>query len=232
MKIDVYCDENHPELFTSQNPKAKYLMIGSVWIEAKWQKKFKEEVWKLRKKHQIWGEIKWRKVSKLSLEFYQELIDLFESYKHKIRFRCIAIDSTKFKKSFHKNDEELGFYKFYYQVLNHWIDDYNDYSIFCDIKTNYDLTRLNTLKNCLSNANIMANINNVQALPSKEVVLIQLADFLLGMTSASMNETLVEGSYKSQLVQYYQEKYSRKFQPTYKNEFKFNIFKINLKGGW
>lgn len=232
MKINVYCDENHPELFTSQNPTAKFLMIGSIWIEDKWKDKFKKELLALREKHQIWGEIKWRKVSKTSFIFYQDLIDLFESYKHKIRFRCIAVDSKKFQKSLHNDDEELGFYKFYYQVLNHWIDDYNEYNVFCDLKTNYDLKRLHTLKACLSSANIMAEIKTVQALPSKEVVLIQLTDFLLGMTSACLNETLNNGSYKEKLVNYYKEKHNRKFLPTYKNEFKFNIFQINLKGGW
>lgn len=232
MKFDVYCDENYPDLFTSKSPKVDYLTIGSVWVPNKFRKDFKQKVFSLREKHNIWGEIKWRKVSNKSLSFYKELIDLFESYKHNIRFRCILIEQKQFNKALCNNDEELGFYKFYYQLLNHWIDDFNEYSIFCDIKTNYDLGRLHTLKNCLKNANIMATIRNAQALPSKEVVLIQLCDLLLGMTSAVSNNTLNKNSAKMQLVNYYREKHSRKFKPTYKNEFKFNIFKINLKGGW
>lgn len=35
MDFEVYCDENHPELFTSQNPSADYLMIGSLWLPLK-----------------------------------------------------------------------------------------------------------------------------------------------------------------------------------------------------
>ena len=232
MKFDIYCDENYPDLFTSAKPKVEYLTIGSLWLRRDLRVDIKNKITALREKHNIWGEIKWRKVSNSSLEFYKDLIDLFESYKHNVRFRCILVDRKQFRKELCQNDEELGFYKFYYQLLNHWIDSFNEYNVFCDIKTNYDLHRLKVLKNCLINANLMAKIQNVQALPSKEVVLIQICDFLLGMTSAYTNKTLIENSAKAKLVQYYQQKYKRTFTPTYKNEFKFNIFKINLKGGW
>jgi hypothetical protein len=34
MEFEVYCDEAHPDLFTSANPKAQFLMIGSLWLPA------------------------------------------------------------------------------------------------------------------------------------------------------------------------------------------------------
>lgn len=232
MKFEVYCDENHPELFTSSKPTAKYLMIGSLWIPSELRQEIKQKIHKLRQEYSLWGEMKWHNVAPTSLNFYKSLIDLFQSYGEQMRFRCIAVDIEHFQKDYHQGDSELGFYKFYYQVLHHWILDFNEYIIFCDIKTNRDLTRLKTLKQCLNNANITSHVRDVQALPSKEVVLIQLTDILLGMASARLNNKLKAGSAKSKLVEYFEEKINRTIAPTYRNENKFNVFKINLRGGW
>lgn len=32
MKFEIYCDEAFPDLFTSRSPRARYLMIGSLWL--------------------------------------------------------------------------------------------------------------------------------------------------------------------------------------------------------
>ncbi|MBU0539892.1 MAG: DUF3800 domain-containing protein [Gammaproteobacteria bacterium] len=232
MDFEVYCDENHPELFTSKNPTADYLMIGSLWLPADLREDVKSKIWQLRRQHGIWGEIKWRKVGNRSLAFYKALVDLFESYGEQVRFRCIAVDHRQFDGNWCLGDKELGFYKFYYQVLHHWILDFNRYRIFCDVKTNRDLSRLHVLRDCLKNANITAEVTGVQALPSQQVALIQLADLLLGMASARLNCTLHADSPKAQLVAHLESKLNRQISPTHRGENKFNVFKINLKGGW
>lgn len=232
MQFEVYCDESHPELFSSKKPTAHYLMIGSLWLPAELREDIKAKIWKLRNDHAIWGEIKWRKVGNTSLDFYKALIDLFESYGEQLRFRCIAVDHSQFNHDLCQEDNELGFYKFYYQVLHHWILDFNQYRIFCDTKTNRDLTRLHVLKDCLSNANIYSAVESVQALPSSEVVLIQLSDLLLGIASARLNHTLHKGTAKAQLVEYLEKKLNRQIAPTARTENKFNVFKISLRGGW
>lgn len=232
MDFEVYCDENHPELFTSAKPCVDFLMIGSLWLEAPLRDEIKKRIWSLRKQYNIWGEIKWSKVNHSALPFYKSLIDLFESYGSQVRFRCIAVNHNEFDENYHQNDNELGFYKFYYQVLHHWIYSYNSYRIYCDMKVNRDLTRLETLKRCLNNKNLNAHIANVQALPSKQVVLIQLSDLLLGMASARMNNTLKQGSAKEELTIYLESKLGRRLAPTYQAEHKFNIFQIRLQGGW
>ena len=85
----------------------------------------KSRVGALRERHQAWGEIKWSKVSPNRRDFYVELIDLFFAYGDNLRFRCIAVDRTQLNLALHDNDGELGFYKFYYQLLHHWILDFN-----------------------------------------------------------------------------------------------------------
>lgn len=232
MHYEVYCDENHPELLTSKSPKVRYMLIGSLWLPTTLRSELKQKVWELRALHNTWGEIKWQKVSHKKLDFYQDLLDLFQSYGEELRFRCIVIDSQTFDKRWHRNDNELSFYKFYYQLLHHWILDFNAYHIFCDIKTNRDLTRLALLKECLKNSNLSADIVQLQSLPSQEVVLIQLCDLLLGIASARLNQTLQKGSAKEYLVQRVERHLGHTLSSTPCSEHKFNIFQINLKGGW
>ncbi len=234
MKYEVYCDESNPDVFSSQaSNKAKYLMIGSLWLPAEMRSELKSELSDLRKKHKFLYEIKWHKVHKNHEAFYRELIQLFMSKGLQLRFRCIAVEADKVNMpKYHNNDQELGFYKFYYQVLQHWILNFNDYVFFCDEKTSRFGDRLKTLKTVLQNANISSNIHDVQALPSHEVVLLQFCDFLLGIASSRMNESIAAGSVKDRLCAYLEQLLDHTIEPTQRAEQKFNIFKINLSGGW
>lgn len=234
MKFEVYCDEAQPDLFTSAKPRARYLMIGSLWLPAELREDAKEKIGRLRERHGVWGEAKWTKISPAKADFYHELVDLFMSYGMDMRFRCIAVDRTQVNLALHDGDGELGFYKFYYQLLHHWILDFNEYRIFCDLKSNRDRTRLRVLKRCLDYANKSATIADVQSLPSPEVALLQLCDVLLGAASSRLNETLTAGSAKESLVKLLEARLDLRgvLSPTGAGEKKFNIFKINLGGGW
>jgi hypothetical protein len=232
MHFEVYCDEAFPDLFTSRSPKARYLMIGSLWLPAECREDMKAKIKTLRERHNAWGEIKWSKVSQSKLPFYIDLVELFFGYGDNLRFRCIAVDREQVNLELHAGDHELGFYKFYYQLLHHWILDFNIYSIFCDTKSNREKDRLHELRRVLNNANLSASIGGVQALPSKQVVLIQMADLLLGAASSRMNETLSAGSAKEELVLALEGRLGQSLGPTFQIARKFNIFKINLRGGW
>lgn len=233
MKIEIYCDEAHPDLFSSQNPQARYMVIGSLWLRAEDRSSYKNAIHKLRDQYKIGGEFKWSKVSPSRIEFYKALVDWFYEQGENLRFRCIAIDHKQVDLvRFHENDQELGFYKFYYQLLNHWIHDFNQYSAYCDYKSNRRSARLCVLKRCMKNANLSANILNVQAVRSKESVLIQLVDVLVGIASESLNKGVSPGSAKQQVVRYLESLLKRKIAPTALSEKKFNIFRINLEGGW
>jgi acyl-CoA-binding protein len=234
MEFEVYCDESMPDLFTSKKPgNRRYLMIGSLWLPASLRDEIKEKIGELREKYNTWGEIKWTKISHPRADFYLALIDLFISYKYDLRFRCIAVDHSQVNMSLLDNDEELGFYKFYYQLLHHWILDFNAYRILCDVKTNRDPKRLQVLRRCLQYANLSSKIEDIQSLPSSKVALIQLCDLLLGAASSRMNKTLKEGSAKEQVLQSLEHHLNiAALAPTSRNEQKFNIFRIHLEGGW
>lgn len=234
MHFDVYCDESYPDLFSSKNPKGRYMVIGSLWLQTENRIKYKQAIHDIRNTHKMGkGEFKWNKVSNSRLGFYKDLLDWYADQGDNLRFRCIMVENSKIDLvKFHNDDQELGFYKFYYQMLHHWILDFNAYNIFCDYKTMSIKSRLKTLHECLSNANQLSQIRIVQAVHSQESVLLQLNDFLLGIASSKFNESVLSGSLKGRLISHCEEKLGRIIAPTSNAEKKFNVFKINLQGGW
>ncbi len=233
MKIDVYCDETYPDLFSSSHPQARYLVIGSVWLKSDDRDRVKTAIHGLRNQYKIGGEFKWTKVSPSKAEFYKALLTWFHQQGENLRFRCIAIDHQQVDLiHFHQSDQELGFYKFYYQMLHHWIHPFNQYFIYCDFKRNRLRDRLHTLKTCLNHANLATAIETVQSVRSRKSVLIQLADVLVGLASARLNDRLTPGSAKEAAVVHLEGLLKRKVEPTALCEKKFNVFKINLHGGW
>lgn len=228
MNINVYCDETLPDLFTTTKEIEKRLLIGSLWIEEELKENIKNAIKELRKEYNCWGEIKWTKISPSQEKFYLELINLFFSYGEQVRFRCITIDPKQINWQLHNGDKELGFYKFYYFVLNKWISEFNSYNIYCDSKVNRDLKRLHTLKDILQTSNRVSNINNVQALPSKEVVLIQLSDLFLGAVSSKINNVAHTSKSKINFISHLEKHLGKEIQPTSPYENKFNIFQIQL----
>ena len=233
MKIDVYCDEAYPDLFSSKIPPAQYMVIGSLWMPHEKREQFKNEIHQLRHQHQIGGEFKWTKISPSKVNFYKNLMSWFLDQGELLRFRGIVVDREKVDLiRFQQNDQELGFYKFYYQVLHKWIHPFNSYSIYSDFKINRMQDRLHTLHLCLSRSNLVADVLRVQAVRSRESVLIQLSDVLVGLTAAKINHRLNEGGAKHQLINHFEKKIGRKIKPTALSEKKMNIFTINLQGGW
>lgn len=233
MKFDVYCDESRPDLLGSKNPPAQFMVIGSLWLATEHRDSYKQAVHELRNRHNVGGEFKWQKVSPSRQTFYDELIDWFFRQGDDLRFRCIAVEHEKVNLlKFHNKDQELGFYKFYYQMLHHWILDCNEYSVYCDFKSNRQSDRLHVLQKCLEASNLSSQILAVQSIRSKESVLMQLADVLTGAVGASLNGTLQSESAKAILVSGIEARLERPIGHTIKAEQKFNVFVIDLRGGW
>lgn len=233
MEFDIYCDESYPDIFTSSNTDKEFLVIGSLWLPHDKREDFKTNIHSLRDKHKIGNEFKWRKVSPSKVNFYKELLDYFFDQGESLRFRSIVVDRRQVDfKAYHDSDAELGFYKFYYQMLHHWILDYNEYQIFCDLKSNRISTRLETLKRTLNRSNIYSDIKCVQAVRSKESVLLQTVDLLTGAVAAKFNLNDTIKSAKQELICHIENKIGHPIRHTAKAEEKFNVFKINPGGGW
>jgi uncharacterized protein (UPF0248 family) len=230
MKFEVYCDESSPEVLWDKKAN-KFLVLGSIWIPSDYRKEFKDSIKQIKTKYNYRNEIKWNKVCPSNLAFYLELIEYFFSTDN-TRFRAIMVEAEKVNMiKFHNDDSELSFYKFYYQLLHHWILDFNDYSIFIDHKVNKDFSRIHKLKDVLSKANLFSSVENVQALPSHELVGIQLADLLMGALNGKVNGKTTSEA-KHTVIKKIEEFLGKEIAPTPKAEINFNVFKINLEGGW
>lgn len=233
MKFDVYCDESCPDSIATTSPSAKFLLIGSLWLPRDLRTDAKDAIHRLRNKHKVGGEFKWNRVSDSRVEFYTELCEWFFAQGENVRFRCIAVDCDKVDLThFHENDQELGFYKFYYQLLHHWILDFNEYAFFLDYKKNRQNDRLQVLQRCLDASNISSLVTTVQATESRQSVLVQLTDVLTGCASRRMNQLQPNSQAKEHVLGLVEKNLGRRIGPTSRFEQKFNVFRINLAGGW
>jgi hypothetical protein len=205
--------------------------IGSVWMPAELRSNFKSSMTEIKERHSVHGEVKWQKVSPRYLELYKELVDYFFNSNY-LRFRVILVESDKVDNvKFNNSDAELGFYKFYYQLLKTWIWDFNTYSVFVDLKENRNKGRLNELEHLLDMANLLSDVSRVQGLPSEQSLGIQLADVLTGLVTAKFNNKSTSES-KRALIHHVEQYLGGEIAHTFKSEEKFNVFKINLTGGW
>ncbi|WP_114789801.1 DUF3800 domain-containing protein [Niabella yanshanensis] len=231
MNFEVYCDESGLEALTQKNAHL-YVGIGGIWLPSECRSDFKDALKKIKEKYSVHGEWKWKKVSPAFFEMYKDIIDFFFNAEY-IRFRVILIEANKVDNiRFHNDDAELSFYKFYYQLIKHWIFDFNTYTIFTDLKENRNKGRLNELHRVLDKSNLTSDVISVQGLPSEQSLGIQLADLLTGLVVSKFNNEL-KSEAKQGLIAHVEQVYLRnEIQPTPKWQEKFNVFKINLQGGW
>ncbi len=233
MRFEVYCDESNPDLLASTRSSARFLVIGSLWLPATLRARCKAEIDALRNRNRFGGELKWNKVSPSRESGYRDLVRWFFDQGDDLRFRCITVDRDQVDlKLYHQGDQELGFYKFYYQLLHHWILDFDEYSIFTDYKFNRWRDRLPVLHKCLGVANRCSVVHLVQAVRSEESVLIQLADVLTGAVAARLNTELIASRAKAGVVRELESRLGHRLRPTPRAEQKFNQFQIDFRGGW
>ena len=90
MNFEIYCDEALPDLFTSLRPRARYLMIGSLWLPSEMRDEAKARISAVRERHAVWGELKWTKISPLKQAFYEELVAFFRSRGRNDRAKAVA----------------------------------------------------------------------------------------------------------------------------------------------
>ncbi|MBI5293316.1 MAG: DUF3800 domain-containing protein [Chloroflexi bacterium] len=102
-------------------------------------------------------------------------------------FHCIVVDLGILDyKAFHRGDEELGFYEFYFQLLSRKLRAGNDYLIFTGDRRNRKASRLEVLKltcNRWWRKNYGTEVEPVRAIEprnSKHEDVLQIADVLLG----------------------------------------------------
>lgn len=182
---NIYCDES-----SVNNPKAKFMLIGALFIKRGKVPEIKQKVKELQKKYSIRGELKWTKASSLSLSFYKELFNFLFSLSDSVfSYRCIIVDKSRVDyEKYHDKDKDLAFYKFYYHLFKNKLSLDNKYYIFLDFKPSKNKDAVRRLGDFLSFTKTVGDIRHIQAYRSKDNVFIQIADVLTGAVGFNKNK--------------------------------------------
>ncbi len=176
----IYCDESchleHDEL--------PVMLLGAIWCPISM---IHEHTKKIRKIKETWnarGELKWTKVSPSRENFFHEIVEYFFSTRD-LNFRCLIVDNkAKLNHSYYNHgDHDSFYYKMYYYLLRNIMDPQKCYNVYIDIKDTRSQIKINTLREVLCDSVhdfTRSMICKIQHVRSKEVELLQLADFLMG----------------------------------------------------
>ncbi len=179
MRELIFADE-------SSTDKLRYMFIGGIWVDEQTYLQVLDEC-KRFKLENNWDEqtkFNWKNVSKKTLPQYCKFIDIF--FKYNLQFNCIIIDRTEVDlKANEFKDAELGFYKFYYQLLRKNSRPNIPYYIYLDRRTNREPNRLEELKYFLNKG---LNVKALEFVNSKSYELIQFSDILMGAISYHYNK--------------------------------------------
>jgi hypothetical protein len=110
----LYCDE-------SRQTAQRFMIIGGLRLLATREAGIKLMFDDYRKLWAMGAEMKWGKVSRIKLAEYKRFLDYFLTLNtaDQVHFKCIVLDTHGFDhRRFNAGDAEIGFYKFYYQLLD------------------------------------------------------------------------------------------------------------------
>ena len=223
--FNLYCDEStHLE-----NDHQPYMLLGYISVAYKQVKGAKEHIRAIMKKHDFHGELKFTNVHKATYPMYKELIDYF--FMTDLQFRVIVVDKSQIDKEREDYSFEDFYFKMYFQLIHHMCNMNYRYNLYIDIKDTCSHHKLRRLKDILANNTA---IGTCQFVRSHEVVLLQLADVIMGAINYHLRvlRGCIEGKVvaKQKLVEEIQRHQKTPLeQSTSKGYQKLNRFFITLK---
>lgn len=190
----IYCDE-------SRQSQDRFMVLGGIGIPANNMPVFEATMEKYRKDTEMNAELKWSKVSNQKYSEYKMFVDYFFALNNTnyLNFHSMILDNHQINhRKFNHNDAELGFYKFYYQLLLHTfgrhyckVDRSAQFIVYLDERTTK--YKLSTLKSVL-NRGIMkkygvawAPFRSIEPRDSKKSNMIQVNDLIIGAIGYQKN---------------------------------------------
>jgi hypothetical protein len=223
-EVSIYCDESRHEGQSGQ----QFMVIGGLWLPRARRQEILESLHAVQKAHNIFGELKWTKVSSSRLPGYQALIDCLAEQKD-VHFRCIVVDKTKVDHDkFFKNDRQFGFWVFYWHCLKQWLGNRNTYFVSIDFKPESLHSGPRRLKEVLERECLnRCWLKSLNCVDSGENLFCQIADLLIGAVGYEHNG--FSGSEaKVTLCRHIAERFGRQnlLQKDAPDALTFNVFKI------
>lgn len=194
----VYCDESRHDPHDANG----FMGIGGLWVPGEERDDVKFELDRVARSFRLKGELKWSKVSAKHLDAYKAFVNVF-ARRMSVQFRIIVVDQKQLDvNAFHNGDRELGFYKFYYEMLVKWLEPNTEYVILLDHRVNSAGGRYSKLREILDNSiGYSTHIRQLSVVDSKQSRLAQLADLLTGAITAAWCKTPA-GTPKAELQRY------------------------------
>ena len=161
------------------------------------------ELSKVKARYHLSSEVKWTKMPTQGkfLDGYKALVESFVTLP--IRYKVFIIDTVKHPLAhdvYSKNNDELGFYKYFYQLLYIGImkrDPRPNYHIYLDPKSKMDEGSVATLERCINGRAVVdefPDMWNSSCCIIEELhrpsACLQLTDLLTGMIAAKWNRTI------------------------------------------
>jgi hypothetical protein len=166
------------------------MILGGIAIHAEELPNFEAEIEILRAKHNMAKELKWVRVTNQKYYEYRAFVDLFFKWleTNRLTFHCMIIDNHKVRYKDYSGSYELGFYKFFYQLLlfpfaSRYHKNNDLYVLMDQRSTGYPLDDLRTILN----NGVQKRYKNdrrpfrlVEFRNSKKADALQIADIILG----------------------------------------------------
>lgn len=182
--IHIYCDEScHLE-----NDHQQAMVLGAISGPADCRASIGRAIKALKEERNIprSRELKWTQVSPSTLEFYRALVDLFFD-EPRLGFRAVVIpDKRQLDHARFKQTHDTFYYKMWWQLLTRLIDDQHRFRVFIDHKDTQGQEKVAKLQDVLCKAHYdfdRKKILSVEEVRSHDVILLQLADVLIGALS-------------------------------------------------
>ena len=226
MIVNIYCDES----CHLPNDGQPVMVLGAVICPKDHARHVADSLREIRERHGLSPrlEIKWGGVSPAKIDFFLDVIDTFCD-DPLLRYRAVIASKENLQHHVFSQTHDDWYHKMYFQLLKHLItsNSADRFRIYVDIKDTKSAAKLKVLHDILCNSLHDFSrqvLEDVQALRSHEVPLIQLADLLTGAVSYS-SRNLKDSASKLKLIELLQTRTGRALnKTTWLSEHKFNLF--------
>lgn len=223
---NVYCDESgHLE-----HDHLPVMVLGAVWCPLDKVREISTRLREIKRQHGLSPqfEVKWAKVSPARQDFYLSVLDYFFD-DDDLHFRALIVpDKTKLTHAEFNQTHDEWYYKMYFDMLKVILSPQSRYRIYLDIKDTCGAAKVANLHQVLSNTMYDFSreiIERVQLVRSHEVVILQLADLLIGAI-AYANRGLTTSPAKLTLVERFRQRSGYSLtRTTLLREEKVNLFR-------
>lgn len=178
---NLYCDEScHLE-----NDSCKTMVLGTVWCLDDKKRVAFERLREIKKEHGLAAnfELKWNKVSSRKLDYYLDVVNYYFDNDN-LHFRAIVVpDKSLLNHAAFNQTHNDFYYKMYYNLIKTLLEPTSVYNIYIDIKDTQGSRKIKLLQEVLMTSTYDFNreiIKKIQLVSSKEIELVQLADFISG----------------------------------------------------